>query len=253
MKKVNNTRRKFITTSVKGAAILTVGGSLISDVMSSCSPARAIKTWGYPTGYEQKPLPYSYDALENIIDAKTMEIHYSKHAAAYAKNLAEAAKAEGADISKPLEALLTNISKYSIKMRNNAGGHYNHEMFWNCMRPKSSGNAPSGKLADAITRHFSSFEKFKSEFGTAGISLFGSGWAWLFTNNLKELKIGSSPNQDNPLMNISEIKGFPLLGLDVWEHAYYLKYQNKRADYIQNWWDVVNWDYVGKRYESHTS
>ena len=250
MKKAISNRRNFISTSVKGAAILTVGGSLLSEVISSCSPARSLKTWGFPTGYEQKPLPYAYDALENIIDAKTMEIHYSKHAASYAKNLSEAAKAESVDMTKPLEVVLTNISKYSIKMRNNAGGHYNHEMFWTCMRPKSNGNAAAGKLADAISKYFGSFENFKTEFATAGTSRFGSGWVWLYTNNFNELKIGSSPNQDNPLMNISDIKGFPLLGLDVWEHAYYLKYQNKRADYIQNWWEVVNWDYVGRRYES---
>ena len=250
MKKVNNSRREFITTSVKGAAILTVGGSVMTEILSSCSPTKALNTWGVPTGYEQKPLPYAYDALENIIDAKTMEIHYSKHAASYAKNLAEAAKAESVDVIKPLETVLENISKYSMKMRNNAGGHFNHELFWMCMRTKSSGNAPAGKLADAITKHFGSFEKFKTEFAAAGISRFGSGWAWLYSTNLNELKIGSSPNQDNPIMNISGFKGFPLLGLDVWEHAYYLKYQNKRADYIENWWQVVNWDYVGRRFES---
>jgi superoxide dismutase, Fe-Mn family len=206
------------------------------------------------TGFSQQPLPYAYDALEDIIDAKTMEIHYSKHAAAYSKNLLEAAKAEGVDTSKPLEHVLKNISKYTAKMRNNGGGHYNHEMFWQSMRAKTTNNRPQGKLLQAIESNFTSFESFKTQFSDAGKNRFGSGWAWLYFTGKKdkypELKIGSTPNQDNPLMDISEVKGTPLLGLDVWEHAYYLKYQNKRADYIENWWNVVNWDYVEKRFLS---
>ena len=135
-------------------------------------------------------------------------------------------------------------------MRNNAGGHYNHEMFWKCMRPKMADNKPSGSLAATIDHQFSSFANFKALFGDAGKNRFGSGWAWLYLGDNKKLSIGSSANQDNPLMDISDIKGFPLLGLDVWEHAYYLKYQNKRADYIENWWNVVNWDYVQSRFDS---
>ena len=204
----------------------------------------------FSTSFEQQPLPYAYDALENIIDAKTMEIHYSKHAAGYSKNVQEAAAAELIDMAKPLEDVLANISTYSTKMRNNAGGHYNHELFWKCMQPKITDNKPTGKLLESVEKIFGSFADFKTKFSEAGKTRFGSGWAWLYVDANKKLQIGSTPNQDNPLMNISDIKGFPLLALDVWEHAYYLKYQNKRADYIENWWNVVNWSYVLQRLET---
>ncbi|HEY5463486.1 MAG TPA: superoxide dismutase [Hanamia sp.] len=196
------------------------------------------------------PLPYKYDALENVIDAQTMEIHYTKHAAAYSKNLKEAAQAEGAEgKSLSVEVILASISKYSTKMRNNAGGHYNHEIFWQCMRPPQDNNLPEKKLDEAINNQFGSLDNFKNQFNEAAKTRFGSGWTWLYSDN-KTLKIGSTPNQDNPLMNISNIKGFPLLGIDVWEHAYYLKYQNKRPDYIENWWKVVNWKYVEDRFNA---
>jgi Fe-Mn family superoxide dismutase len=178
-----------------------------------------------------------------------MEIHYTKHAAGYATNLQDAVKAEGVDMGKSLEDLLGRVSKYSSKMRNNAGGHYNHELFWKVMSPKND-TKPEGKLASAIESSFSSFDAFKTQFSDAGKNRFGSGWAWLVVDNDKRLRIGSTPNQDNPLMDVAEIKGFPILGLDVWEHAYYLRYQNKRPDYIANWWKVVNWDYVQDRYQS---
>jgi Fe-Mn family superoxide dismutase len=178
-----------------------------------------------------------------------MEIHYSKHAAAYAKNMADAVKAEGVDVSKEkLVSLLGRISKFSPKMRNNGGGHYNHEFFWKSMRAASENNQPSGELAATINRDFGSFEAFKTQFSDAGKNRFGSGWAWLVQNKKGKLVIGSTPNQDNPLMDISELKGTPLLGLDVWEHAYYLKYQNRRPDYITAWWKLVNWEVVGKRF-----
>ncbi|HRO06357.1 MAG TPA: superoxide dismutase [Ferruginibacter sp.] len=196
----------------------------------------------------QQPLPYAFSALEDVIDTQTMDIHYNRHAAGYSKNLVEAAAAEGVSSETSMEDLLPNISKYSTKMRNNAGGHYNHELFWKCMRPKREQNLPTGTLLAAIENTFGSFEQFKLQFANAASGRFGSGWAWLYLNNAKTLMIGSTPNQDNPLMNVSEIKGTPLLGLDVWEHAYYLKYQNKRADYIANWWKVVNWDFVSQRY-----
>jgi superoxide dismutase, Fe-Mn family len=153
------------------------------------------------------------------------------------------------DAAKPLEDVLQRISKYSPKMRNNGGGHYNHELFWKVMAPNGGGN-PSGKLATAINDSFNSFDSFKTQFGDAGKNRFGSGWAWLIVDADKKLRIGSTPNQDNPLMDVAEIKGFPILGLDVWEHAYYLRYQNKRPDYIANWWKVVNWKYVQERYDS---
>src|SRR5688572_20130535 len=184
-------------------------------------------------GWKQQPLGYGYNAIEPAIDAMTMEIHYSKHAATYAKNLAEAVKAEQVNTaSMPVQQLLQNISKYSVKMRNNAGGHYNHELFWKSIKAPSTSNNPSGKLNESITRDFGSFDAFKNKFNDAAKDRFGSGWAWLIYTNDKKLVVTSTPNQDNPLMNVAEVKGFPILGLDVWEHAYYLKYQNRRPDYI---------------------
>jgi Fe-Mn family superoxide dismutase len=249
MSQFNKTdRRDFLKNSVKGTLAVSIGAGALGSLLESCSSSKAVGVTSFKTGFDQRPLPYKFDALENVIDAATMEIHYTKHAAAYSKNLKEAAQAEGIVAGRFLEDILANVSKYSTKVRNNGGGHYNHEMFWQCMRPKQNNNMPSGKLLTAIEAAFTSFADFKTQFSDAGKNRFGSGWAWLYADNNKALKIGSTPNQDNPLMNISDIKGFPLLGLDVWEHAYYLKYQNKRADYIDNWWNVVNWDYVWQRY-----
>lgn len=256
MSQTNNTdRRNFLKNSVKGTLAVSIAAGSVASYFQSCSPAKNMVMSPFKTGFDQKPLPYKYDALENVIDATTMEIHYSKHAAAYSKNLKEAVQAEGIDASRSLEDILANVSKYSSKLRNNAGGHYNHEMFWQSMRPKQSDNRPGKKLLDIIENNFTSFANFKTQFSDAGKNRFGSGWAWLYADKTNKLQIGSTPNQDNPLMNLpagqaglSDIKGFPLLGLDVWEHAYYLKYQNKRADYIDNWWNVVNWDYVWQRY-----
>ena len=245
----NNSRRKFLKNTVQGAAILTVSSAAASTFLSSCSPTNSLTVpQAFLTGFNQQPLPYAYDALENVIDAKTMEIHYSKHAAAYSKALKEAATAEAVDATKPLENVLAKISTYSVKMRNNAGGHYNHEMFWKSMQPKKTDNKPTGNLAASIEKTFGSFANFKTQFSDSAKTRFGSGWAWLYVDAANNLKIGSTPNQDNPLMDKSDIKGFPILGLDVWEHAYYLKYQNKRADYIENWWNVVNWNYAETRF-----
>ncbi len=197
--------------------------------------------------FELPKLPYSFDALEPHIDARTMEIHHDKHHGGYVTNLNKAV--EGTEMEKlSLEELLKNVSKYSAAVRNNGGGHYNHSMFWVIMGPKKGGK-PSGALADAINGTFGSFEKFKELLSAAAASRFGSGWAWLVSNNGK-LEIGSTPNQDNPLMDVSELKGFPIMGIDVWEHAYYLKYQNRRPEYISNWWDVVNWDEIAKRFKT---
>lgn len=246
-----NSRRKFLRNTALGTASFSLGLSALSSVLPGCAtPATMINSKAFSTGLAQQPLPYSYSALEDVIDAKTMEIHYSKHAAAYSKALQEAVAAEGIQNETVVENILEKISKYSTKMRNNAGGHYNHELFWKCMRPKSAGNKPSGKLASAIEKDFTSFENFKTQMADAAAKRFGSGWAWLYLDGNKKLQIGSTPNQDNPLMNVSEIKGMPVLGLDVWEHAYYLKYQNKRADYVSNWWNVVNWDFVQQRYDA---
>ncbi len=244
MKNSNNSRRKFIKNASGGVVAISIGSGMINAALAANN--FAILNGGN-TGFDQQPLPYKYDALENVIDAMTMEIHYSKHAAAYSKNLKEAAGLEGVDMSKSLEVLLAQVSKYTAKIRNNGGGHYNHELFWQCMRPKQADNKPTGKLLELIEKQFQSFDNFKKLFSDAGKTRFGSGWAWLYMDKEQQLKIGSTPNQDNPLMDIAEIKGFPLLALDVWEHAYYLKYQNKRADYIDNWWNVVNWDFVAAR------
>jgi len=244
-----NGRRKFIRNTTLGTASLTLGLASMSSFLESCATSKkTLIPSSFKTGFDQQPLPYAYTALEDIIDAKTMEIHYSKHAAAYSKALKEAIAAEGLQNETAVENILPKISKFSAKMRNNAGGHFNHEIFWKCMRAKSNDNKPSGKLLQAIEQEFSSFSNLKTELADAGMKRFGSGWAWLYIDANKKLKIGSTANQDNPLMDTSEIKGFPLLGLDVWEHAYYLKYQNKRADYINNWWNLVNWDYVQQRY-----
>ncbi len=248
MSSISKSRRKFISDTAKGTIAAGIGLTTAGSFITSCASGKNIAQKIMDTGFDQQPLPYKYDALENVIDAMTMEIHYTKHAAAYSKNVKDAAAAEAVDITKPLEDVLAKISKYSPKMRNNGGGHYNHELFWQCMRPKTTDNKPSGKLAAAIDKTFSSFAEFKKQFGDAGKNRFGSGWAWLYADKDKNLKIGSTPNQDNPLMDISDIKGTPLLALDVWEHAYYLKYQNKRADYVDNWWNVVNWDFVQQRF-----
>jgi len=197
--------------------------------------------------FQLSPLPYASNALEPHIDARTMEIHHDKHHAAYVNNLNAAIT--GTDAEKlSLEEILKNVSKYAPAVRNNAGGHYNHTMFWQLMMPGGS-KTPTGALADAINSTFGNYEDFKNKFTTAGTTRFGSGWAWLVVSGGK-LSIGSSPNQDNPLMDVSDIKGTPILGLDVWEHAYYLNYQNRRPDYIAAWWNVVNWDEVTKRFNA---
>lgn len=200
--------------------------------------------------FTQTPLAYSYDALEPYIDAKTMEIHYSKHAAGYTGNLNKAIA--GTEMEKEsIEKILSHISKESAAVRNNAGGHYNHELFWKILTPNKN-TQPSEKLLTAINETFGSMENFKTELSKAGAGRFGSGWAWLIVTPQKKLAITSTPNQDNPLMDIAEVKGTPIFGIDVWEHAYYLKYQNKRADYLSAVWNVVNWDEVSKRYAAAT-
>ncbi len=195
--------------------------------------------------FELPKLPYDYDALEPYIDKMTMEIHYTKHHNAYVTNLNNAVI--GTDLeNKSLNELFSSASKVPPAVRNNAGGHYNHSLFWSIMKKNGDG-LPSGKLADALNSTFNSFEEFKSKFTTAAATRFGSGWAWLLVQNGK-LAVSSTPNQDNPLMDVADVKGTPILGLDVWEHAYYLKYQNRRPEYIDNWWNVINWAEVEKRF-----
>ncbi len=196
--------------------------------------------------FELPKLSYSYDALEPHIDAKTMEIHHTKHHAAYINN-ANAALEGTADANTSVEDLLANISKQSVAVRNNAGGHYNHNLFWEVIGP-NAGGTPSGDLLEAINASFGSFDSFKEEFAKAAATRFGSGWAWLVKTDDGKLAVTSTPNQDNPLMDVAEVKGTPILGLDVWEHAYYLNYQNRRPDYIAAFWNVVNWDAVAAKF-----
>lgn len=190
-------------------------------------------------------LPYAFDALEPHIDARTMEIHHGKHHNAYVTNLNNAIA--GTDLEgKSLEELM-KVAGSNAAVRNNGGGHWNHSFFWTILSP-TGGGAPSGELAAAIDAKFGSFDAFKEAFNKAGATRFGSGWAWLCVDTKKELCVCSSPNQDNPLMDVSECPGTPILGLDVWEHAYYLHYQNRRPDYIAAFWNLVNWDEVSKRF-----
>jgi superoxide dismutase, Fe-Mn family len=196
--------------------------------------------------FELPSLPYSTDALEPHIDKATMEIHHGKHHNAYVTNLNKAI--EGTELAnKSIEDIMKQIGKASPAVRNNGGGHFNHSLFWTILSPKGGGN-PSGELAAAIDKKFGSFDKMKEDFNNAGATRFGSGWAWLCVDSSKELCVCSTPNQDNPLMDIAECPGTPILGLDVWEHAYYLKYQNRRPDYIAAFWNLVNWEEVSKRY-----
>ncbi len=190
------------------------------------------------------PLPYAHEALEPHIDAQTMHIHHGKHHQAYVDNLNKAI-AGTAHETKSIEELVANAGSISAPVRNNGGGHWNHTFFWASMAPNAGGN-PTGQLAEAINTAFGSFDAFKEKFNQAGLTRFGSGWAWLIIKDGK-LEITSTPNQDNPLMDVAEVKGTPILGADVWEHAYYLKYQNKRADYLAAFWNVVNWAVVEER------
>ena len=191
-------------------------------------------------------LPYAFNALEPHIDARTMEIHHGKHHNAYVTNLNNAIVGTPAE-GQSIEDICRNISKYPVAVRNNGGGHYNHSLFWSLMAPNAGGE-PNGKLMEAIKSAFGSFDEFKTKFNAAATGRFGSGWAWLIKDGEGKLVITSTPNQDNPLMDIAEVKGTPLLGLDVWEHAYYLHYQNRRPDYCAAWWNVVNWNEVEKRF-----
>jgi len=235
-------RRKFVKSVGLVTAAALVGPKVFGNDQVT---VKSIGIEGAPAP-EFPALPYAYNALEPYIDARTMEIHYDKHHRAYYTNFINAIK------GTPLEGMtmtdiFSSISKQPDLVRNNGGGYYNHLFFWNNLSISSAVASP--ELSAAITKSFGSFDKFKEAFNTAAKTRFGSGWAWLYLNADKNLAVGNTPNQDNPLMDISPVKGTPLLTLDVWEHAYYLKYQNKRADYIDAFWNVVNWEEVGKRYQ----
>jgi len=191
-------------------------------------------------------LPYAFNALEPHIDARTMEIHHGKHHNAYVTNLNNAVAGKPEE-NLSIEEICKSVSKYPAAVRNNGGGHYNHTFFWTILGPNAGGK-PSGPLSEAIDSAFGNFDEFKTKFAAAGVGRFGSGWAWLIVDGGGKLQITSTPNQDNPLMDVAEVKGKPVLGLDVWEHAYYLNYQNRRPDYIAAFWNVVNWSEVAKRF-----
>ena len=229
-------RRQFI----KQGAVITAAGLVMSKTgLNAMANIIAGDEFTLP------PLPYGYDALEPHIDTLTMQIHHDKHHQAYVTKLNEAlTPLKSGPIT--IEELCKGISKYPVAVRNNGGGHYNHSLFWKLMTPKG-GDAPTSRVAEAFNGAFGSFEDFKKQFTDAALKRFGSGWAWLVKTADGKLAIGSTPNQDNPLMDISDFKGQPILGLDVWEHAYYLKYQNKRAEYINAFWNIVNWEEVALR------
>jgi Fe-Mn family superoxide dismutase len=196
-----------------------------------------------------EPLPYAPEALEPAIDAETMRIHHGRHHKAYVDNLNAAIAADPALAGLSLEQLMARMSTLPVAVRNNGGGHWNHALFWRLMAPVGQGGEPSAALAAAITRDFGSMDAFKVAFNRAATSRFGSGWAWLIVRD-GQLEITSTPNQDNPLMDLSEVRGAPILAVDVWEHAYYLNYQNRRADYLTAWWSVVNWNEVNRLFDA---
>jgi superoxide dismutase, Fe-Mn family len=235
-------RRKFVKSVGLAAAAAYVGPKVLGNDQVTVKSSEI----GGPPASEFPPLPYAYNALEPSIDARTMEIHYDKHHRAYYTNFINAIKGTVLE-GMALTAIFASISKQTDPVRNNGGGYYNHLFFWNNLGTGSG--APSPELSAAINKPFGSFDKFREAFNTAAKTRFGSGWAWLYLNPEKNLAVGSTPNQDNPLMDISPVKGVPLLTLDVWEHAYYLKYQNKRADYVDAFWNVVNWKEVDRRYQ----
>jgi len=228
----DNSRRDFI----KKSAILTIAGAGMRLSGNNLFAADG-------DAFSLPALPYPHEALEPYIDSQTMQIHHGKHHKAYVDNLNKAVKEAKLENIK-LEDLMKDVSKYPVAVRNNGGGHYNHSLFWKLMSP-AGGGEPAGKVLQTINASFGSFSAMQEKFNAAASSRFGSGWAWLVLKDGK-LIIGSTANQDNPLMDVSELKGKPVLALDVWEHAYYLKYQNKRADYVNAFWSVVNWGEVSK-------
>jgi Fe-Mn family superoxide dismutase len=240
---MDKSRRNFLRKSSL-LALTGLGTQLISDkLLHAMEPGKKFLT---NEVFVLPPMPYGYDGLEPHIDKMTMEIHHTKHHQAYVNNLNKAV-AEG-NITGTLEEIIRKVSVHPPAVRNNGGGHWNHSFFWKLMKP-GGGGPPAGKIADAITGTFGTFEAFKTGIEEAGLKRFGSGWAWLTLDSNKKLIIGSTPNQDNPLMDVSELKGTPILGVDVWEHAYYLKYQNKRGDYLKAWWNVINWDEVNRNFD----
>jgi len=234
-------RRNFLKSVGMGAAAIYIGENRINAAGNHnyIVPQSNVLPLVFP------PLPFAYDAIEPYMDARTVEIHYDRHHRTYFNNLVNAVKGTPME-SMAIEEIFKTVSTRGDAIRNNGGGFYNHTLFWNNLAKGSS--APSAELKAAIDKTFGSFDKFKETFNNAAKSRFGSGWAWLYLGTDKSLAVASTPNQDNMLMDLSPVKGTPLLTLDVWEHAYYLKYLNKRVDYIDAFWNIVNWDEVNKRY-----
>ena len=235
-------RRNFLRNLGLGVAATVVAGKSIAGELTKSlnSTMEQFNTHEFPA------LPFAYDALEPYIDARTMELHYDKHHRAYFNNFVAAIKGTQYD-TMPIDKIFAAISTAGDAIRNNGGGFYNHALFWNNLAAKSAG--PSPDLTAALNKVFVSFDKFRETFSNAAKTRFGSGWAWLYLTPDKALAVGSTPNQDNTLMDVSPLKGTPLLALDVWEHAYYLKYQNRRPEYIEAFWKVVNWEEVDRRYQ----
>ncbi len=236
---------------LRAAGLLGLAG-IANPFRMSASSEEPIEPTTFRTGdFELPKLGYATDALEPHIDKQTMEIHHGKHHAGYVRNLNDAVK-NTPFATMEIEEILAKVTKKYTAIRNNGGGHYNHSLFWQSLSGKGGGQ-PSGKLADAIYAKFGSFDKFKEQFSNAAKTRFGSGWAWLVVDKKKGLFICSTANQDNPMMSkLTKERGTPILGLDVWEHAYYLKYQNRRPDYVTAFWNVVNWEEVSRRYEQST-
>jgi superoxide dismutase, Fe-Mn family len=238
-------RRTFIKTIPLSIPLVGVANGFAHNIISQTKIKDTIMAFELPA------LPYATNALEPHIDTKTMEIHHGKHHNAYVTNLNNAVAADANLQGKTIEELVANISKYPMAVRNNGGGHWNHTMFWQIMSPNGGGE-PKSEVAFAINGAFGSFENFKKEFSNAGATRFGSGWAWLSVDASKNLFVSSTPNQDNPMMDIAEKKGTPILCMDVWEHAYYLHYQNRRPDYMAAFYNVINWEEVNNRFKKAT-
>jgi Fe-Mn family superoxide dismutase len=251
---MENDRRDFLKKSALLGLAGIAGGLFGEEKLNAAEKISTLVSEDFPGGSGKitlPPLPYEYDALEPVIDKETMKIHHTKHHQAYIDKLNTAGKKEFDPAANLAESCAKVNEQTSALVRNNLGGHYNHTLFWQWMKaPSGKDNMPSGPVADAITKHFKSFDKFKAEFSDKALKQFGSGWAWLVKAEDEKLKITSTPNQDNPLMQVAAEKGIPILGLDVWEHAYYLKYQNKRADYAEAWWKVVNWEKVNELFSA---
>ena len=248
------TRPLLRPLALAGAAALALAGAAPAFAQAAApAAAPAPAATPAPAAFTLPPLGYGYDALEPVIDTETMTIHHSKHHQAYVDNLNEAVAADPALAGQSLDQLVAKAGTLPAAVRNNAGGHWNHTFFWQTMAPVAEVGAISPALAAAIDAQFGSLEKFKAAFKAAGTARFGSGWVWLIVGADGKLAITSTPNQDNPLMDAAGVKGTPVLGNDVWEHAYYLKYQNRRGDYLDGWWQVVDWGKVSERYAAATA